>query len=112
MRLLGARPWQVSVVSAVESTVAAIAGTAMGFGLFFAFRGPAAGINLTGATFFPGSDVVLLCMYWHRYVLLIGIIGFSAADILLQHFVRIIMKEYMIRILSVQSRIFLFSATR
>ncbi len=55
MRLLGATPWQVSVVSAVESTVAAIAGTAMGFGLFFAFRGPAAGINLTGATFFPGD---------------------------------------------------------
>ena len=43
MRLVGATPRQISVVAAVEATVAAVAGTAVGFGLFFAFRGPLAG---------------------------------------------------------------------
>jgi hypothetical protein len=35
MRLVGATPRQTTVISAVESTVAAVAGTAAGFGLYF-----------------------------------------------------------------------------
>ncbi|HEY0540484.1 MAG TPA: ABC transporter permease [Actinoallomurus sp.] len=58
MRLVGATPRQVSVVSAVESTVAAVAGTAVGFGLFFLFRGPLAALPFTGDPFFP-SDMSL-----------------------------------------------------
>jgi hypothetical protein len=58
MRLVGATPRQVSVVSAVESVAAAVLGTAAGFGLFFALRGPIATIPFTGAPFFP-SDLSL-----------------------------------------------------
>ncbi len=58
MRLVGATPRQVSVVSAVESVVAAVVGTGVGFGLFFAIRDPLAGIPFTGAPFFP-SDLSL-----------------------------------------------------
>ena len=36
MRLVGATPRQVSVISAVEAAVAAVVGVAAGFGLFFA----------------------------------------------------------------------------
>jgi hypothetical protein len=38
MRLVGARPRQISVIAAVESTVAAAGGVAAGFGLFFVLR--------------------------------------------------------------------------
>ncbi|NYH41277.1 hypothetical protein HNR22_001004 [Micromonospora jinlongensis] len=58
MRLVGATPKQISVVAAVEAATAAVAGTALGFGLFYAFRGPMAGIPFTGMPFFP-SDMSL-----------------------------------------------------
>lgn len=58
MRLVGATPRQVAVVSAVEATVSAVAGTALGFGLFFLFRDWLAGMPFTGAPFFP-SDLSL-----------------------------------------------------
>jgi hypothetical protein len=58
MRLVGATPQQVSVISAVESTVAAIAGIAVGFGLFFLLRNPISTIRLTGEQFLP-SDLSL-----------------------------------------------------
>ncbi len=58
MRLVGARPRQISVVAAVESTVAATAGVAAGFGLFFVLRIPLAAIPFTGEPFFP-SDLSL-----------------------------------------------------
>ncbi|MGC4782662.1 FtsX-like permease family protein [Micromonospora zamorensis] len=58
MRLVGATPTQISVVAAVEATTAAVVGTAVGFGLFYAFRGPMAGIPFTGMPFFP-SDMSL-----------------------------------------------------
>jgi hypothetical protein len=58
MRLVGATPRQVSVISAVESTVAAVAGTIVGFGLFFLLQGPVAAIRLTGERFYP-SDLSL-----------------------------------------------------
>jgi hypothetical protein len=61
IRLVGATPRQVSVISAVESTVAAVAGVAAGFGLFFLLRTPLAAVPFTGAPFFP-SDLSLSTM--------------------------------------------------
>jgi hypothetical protein len=58
MRLVGATPRQVAVVSAVESTVSAVAGTVVGFALFFVLRGELAAIPFTGAPMFP-SDLSL-----------------------------------------------------
>ncbi|GAA1897272.1 FtsX-like permease family protein [Asanoa iriomotensis] len=58
MRLVGATPRQITVLATVESTVAAVAGTLLGFGVFFAARPGLAEIPFTGATFFP-SDLVL-----------------------------------------------------
>ncbi|MCW3817817.1 FtsX-like permease family protein [Micromonospora sp. DR5-3] len=55
MRLIGATPRQISVISAVESTVAAAAGTAVGFGLFFACRPGLAAIPFAGEPFFPAD---------------------------------------------------------
>lgn len=55
MRLAGATPWQVSVVAAVEAAVAAAAGTAVGFGLFYLFRPDLAKIPFTGQPFYPGD---------------------------------------------------------
>jgi len=68
MRLAGATPRQVSVVAAVEASVAAVAGVAAGFGLFFALRPVVAGIPLTGEPFFPGdlslslADILLIAV--------------------------------------------------
>jgi cell division protein FtsX len=58
MRLVGATPRQVSIVSAVESTVASVIGTVLGFGVFFAFRPVLVRLNLTGTHFFT-SDLSL-----------------------------------------------------
>lgn len=55
MRLVGATPRQISVIAAVESTAAAVAGTAVGFGLFFLVRAPLAAVPFTGAPFYPGD---------------------------------------------------------
>lgn len=68
MRLVGATPRQISMVAAVEATAAAVAGTAVGFGLFYAFRGSLAGIPFTGMPFFPDDmslgvlDVLLVAL--------------------------------------------------
>jgi hypothetical protein len=58
MRLVGARPRQISVIAAVESTVAATAGVAVGYGLFFVLRMPLSAVQFTGHRFFP-SDLSL-----------------------------------------------------
>ncbi|WP_327003450.1 ABC transporter permease [Dactylosporangium sp. NBC_01737] len=58
MRLIGGTPRQISVVAAVESTVAALLGTAAGFALYLAFRVQLAGIPFTGMPFHP-EDVTL-----------------------------------------------------
>jgi hypothetical protein len=55
MRLTGAVPRQISVIAAVESTVAALLGVAAGVGIFFGPRGPLAAIPFTGEPFFPGD---------------------------------------------------------
>jgi hypothetical protein len=58
MRLAGATPRQISLIAAVESTVAAVAGMAAGFGAFFLLRIPLASVPFTGVPFFP-SDLSL-----------------------------------------------------
>ncbi len=58
MRLVGATPHQVLVISTVESTVASAAGVGLGFGLFFALRPLLRQIPFTGARFFL-SDLSL-----------------------------------------------------
>ncbi len=58
MRLVGATPGQIAVISTVESAVAAVIGVALGFGLFVVFRAPVATIPFTGEPFFT-SDLVL-----------------------------------------------------
>src|SRR6201996_5704701 len=58
MRLAGATPRQVSLITMTESTVAAAMGTAGGFGLFFVLRPAIATIPFTGAPFFT-SDLSL-----------------------------------------------------
>ena len=55
MRLVGATPRQISLIAAVESTVATAAGVAIGFGLFFVLRVPLAAIPFTGQPFFPAE---------------------------------------------------------
>src|SRR2546429_1785630 len=68
MRLIGAAPGQISVIAAVESTAAAVAGTAVGFGLFLLFRHPVAAIPFTGDPFFVSdlslgiADVLLVAL--------------------------------------------------
>ncbi|MGH9056004.1 MAG: FtsX-like permease family protein [Acidimicrobiales bacterium] len=68
MRLVGATPRQMSVISAVESTVAAVIGVAGGFGLFYALRPALAPIPFTGSPFFVGDlslnlpDVLLVAL--------------------------------------------------
>jgi hypothetical protein len=55
LRLVGATPRQISVVAAVEAAAAAVAGTALGFILFYACRGWLASIPFTGMPFFPAD---------------------------------------------------------
>ncbi len=52
MRLVGATPRQISVISAVESAAAALLGAVAGLGLFFALRPVLATIPFTGEPFF------------------------------------------------------------
>ncbi|MGW9029995.1 FtsX-like permease family protein [Streptomyces sp. NPDC055722] len=68
MRLVGATPRQISMISAVESTLAAVIGTAVGFGLFYLFRTQLAAVDLTHTPFFADdltlrtSDILLVCV--------------------------------------------------
>jgi hypothetical protein len=68
MRLVGATPRQVSLIAAVEASVAALAGVIVGFGLFFAFRPLVANVPFTGQAFSPGdlslspTDILLVAV--------------------------------------------------
>jgi FtsX-like permease family protein len=55
MRLAGATRKQISLLAATESTVAAVLGAALGFGIFFLLRVPVAGIPFVGQPFFPAE---------------------------------------------------------
>jgi hypothetical protein len=67
MRLVGATPRQISVISAVEATVAAVAGVAVGFALFFLSRPLLLHIPFTGAPLAPGD----LSLQWIDVVLVV-----------------------------------------
>ncbi|ABD10197.1 hypothetical protein ThrDRAFT_00303 [Frankia casuarinae] len=58
MRLVGATPGQISLIAAVESALAAAAGTAAGFGLYLALRPVLATVPFTGSRFFA-EDLTL-----------------------------------------------------
>lgn len=68
MRLVGATPRQVSVVSAVESTVSAVVGTLAGFGLYLVVRPLLAQIRFTFDPFHPADvsigalDVIVVAL--------------------------------------------------
>ena len=55
LRLVGATPRQIAVVSAVESTIAAAFGTVLGFGAFWLIRPAVASIPFTGAPFYTSD---------------------------------------------------------
>jgi hypothetical protein len=65
MRLVGATPRQISVVSAVEAVVAAFAGVAVGFALFFVFRPLLSHVPFVGVPFAQGD----LSLHWIDIVL-------------------------------------------
>jgi hypothetical protein len=75
MRLIGATPHQISVISAVEAVVAAITGVAVGFGLFFVLRPLLYHVPFTGAPFAPG-DLSL-----HSIDVALVVIGVPAAAV-------------------------------
>jgi hypothetical protein len=64
MRLIGATPRQISVVSAVEAVAAAVAGVVVGFALFYAFRPLLYHVSFTGAPFARGD----LSLRWNDVV--------------------------------------------
>jgi len=67
MRLIGATPRQISVVSAVEAMVAAVAGVAVGFALFLVFRPLLYHVPFTGAPLAVGD----LSLHWIDIVLVV-----------------------------------------
>jgi hypothetical protein len=67
MRLVGALPRQISTISAVEATVAAVAGVAVGFALFFLFRPLLLHVPFTGALLAPGD----LSLHWVDVLLVV-----------------------------------------
>ncbi|HEY3943081.1 MAG TPA: FtsX-like permease family protein [Acidimicrobiales bacterium] len=76
MRLIGATPHQISVVSAVEAVVASVVGVAVGFGLFFAFRPLLYHVPFTGSPLSPGD----LSLQWVDVS--IAVIGVPVAAII------------------------------
>ncbi len=68
MRLVGATPRQVSVISAVEASMAALGGVVLGFGVFFVLRPALTNVPFTGTAFAPGDlslsmiDIVLVAI--------------------------------------------------
>src|SRR3984957_11754515 len=68
MRLVGATARQVSVIAAVEASLAAVGGVAVGFGLFFLLRPALTTADFTSEPFFPGdlspglADILLVAI--------------------------------------------------
>jgi hypothetical protein len=68
MRLAGATPRQVSVIAAIESLTAAVAGTAAGFGVFYLLRPALAKVPFTGEPFWTAdlslsvADILLVAI--------------------------------------------------
>jgi hypothetical protein len=75
MRLAGATRGQVSLIAAIESTTAAVAGTVIGFGFFFLLRIPVAEIPFIGQPFFPAELTLSL---FDVLVVAVGVPVFAA----------------------------------
>jgi hypothetical protein len=75
MRLVGATPGQISVISAVEAVVAAIAGVVVGFAFFFALRPLLYHVPFTGAPLARGD----LSLQWID--IMIVVIGVPVAAV-------------------------------
>lgn len=75
MRLVGATPHQISVVSAVEAIVASVVGVGAGFALYFVFRPLLSHVPFTGAPFSPGD----LSLNWID--LMLTIVGVPVAAV-------------------------------
>jgi hypothetical protein len=75
MRLVGATPRQISVISAVEATVAAVVGVAAGYGLFFLCRPLLYHVPFTGAPLAQGD----LSLSWTDVVLVVIGVPIAAA---------------------------------
>jgi hypothetical protein len=75
LRLVGATPRQVSVISAVESTVAAVGGVVLGFVLYFLARPEISSWAVTGQPFAPGD----LSLRWLDVVLVAAGVPLAAA---------------------------------
>ncbi len=75
MRLVGATPRQVAVISAVEAVVAAVAGVAVGFAFFFVFRPLLYRVPFTGAPLTEGD----LSLHWVDIVL--AVVGVPVAAV-------------------------------
>jgi hypothetical protein len=95
MRLVGATPRQVSVVSAVEAVVAAAAGVAVGFALFFVFRPLLYHVPFTGAPLAAG-DLSL-----HTIDIVLAVIGVPVAAVVSA---RLALRRVQISPLGVQRR--------
>jgi len=78
MRVVGATPRQIAVVSTVESAVAAALGVALGCGLFAAARPLLARVPFTGARFFR-SDIAVPTLAWPLIVIGIPVAAAVAA---------------------------------
>ena len=87
MRLVGATPRQVSAVSAVEAAVWAVAGTALGFGVFAVLRGYVLAFPFTGARFYLAD---LSLRGWQVALVTIGVpLGAAASALLALRRVRV-----------------------
>jgi FtsX-like permease family protein len=95
MRLVGATPRQISVISAVEAVVAAAAGVAIGFALFFAFRPLLYRVPFTGAPLAQG-DLSL-----HSIDIVLAVIGVPVAAVVSA---RLALRRVQISPLGVQRR--------
>jgi hypothetical protein len=95
MRLVGATPRQISVVSAVEAVVASVAGVAVGFALFFVFRPLLYHVPFTGAPLAEG-DLSL-----HGIDIVLAVIGVPVAAVVSA---RLALRRVQISPLGVQRR--------
>jgi hypothetical protein len=96
IRLAGATPQQVSVISAVEASGAALAGVAGGFGVFFALRPALTNIPFTGEPFASGD------MSLGPLDILVVVIGVPAAAVVAA---RVAMRRVQISPLGVSRRV-------
>ncbi|MFB8235761.1 FtsX-like permease family protein [Kitasatospora purpeofusca] len=83
MRLVGATPRQTTLIAAVESTLAAVAGTVLGFAVFLLLRPLVATVPFTGARFFT-EDLTLTAVQCAAVLLGVPLAAAAAARLALR----------------------------